>query len=740
MRQSIYDTIDRLSGDDAFAVEQAAARNELPPWLLPGLIGIEHSRVGRFTGGGLRARVTALLEHAAAAKGPPPELRVGTVRGLGPDEVTELVGLELKWFRQFADARLEFGRDPGRPIVLVEGRNGYGKTHLVEALRFALQGQRRSDLDELLHEYVPAELDEAAALVVVELDSTSDGAVRIRKAVPFRRGADGAWRKATPALTVEAGSLAQPLQDREAEDWLAQRFPPEVLDYFIFDAESSVVQSLSGQRGERLPDVREQVEAAVGVRPLRAVAKRCLDVARDWEKRVGDVEETAGSEALEAEARASLDEAERLEAGCSALEEQREDRARELEELTATLRGLDEAPATDAAREELRRAELDFAHHLDLLRSSLDEVLPLALLAAPVGALLTGIGTARRWRDHPERARGARDAATELARAVREERFDWARPSGEVDVLAELLELLGLDGDDRREELHELRRRARAARAVLPSEETLAVVTGLPARIEELRDQLASVDSRRDEPGWRRDFDSLVTRRDEASGQVRRLEQELRDRRERARELRELAEDRTRAARRARKAERARDKLRAKIDLARRAERALGELAQGFLARRLDAMERAASEKLRDIAHKRDLYDRIEIDRRTLRYRIVDRDGTAVPPDRSTGERMVLALALVHGLRRASGLRFPLFVEAPLKGLDAMHQDRVIRHFLLEFRGQTVLLIKPGEIPDSAAHLVREQVGERFCLSRPQEGRDVTRIDRGVTALVGSAR
>lgn len=740
MPESIHDTIDRLSGDDAFSVEQAASRHRLPSWLLPGLIGLEHSQVGRYTGGGLRAKVTELLERAATGKGAPQQLRLGTVRGLGPSEITELVSLELKWFRQFEDERIEFRRDPGRPIVLIEGRNGYGKSHLVEALRFALRDERRSDLDELLHEYVPKELDTATASVVVELDSTSDGGVRVRKAVSFRRGTDGAWRKASrPALTVEAGSLTQPLQDRQAEDWLGQRFPPEVLDYFIFDAESAVVQRLSGQRGERLPDVREQVEAAVGVRPLRAMAKRCLNIARDWEGRAEEGADGRSAQALEAEAQAGLEQAERLEASCAGLAEERAARDAELEELTATLRGLDVAPAAGSLREQLDRAELDLAHHLDLLRDCLPEALPLALLAEPVASLLTEIGTDQRWRDHPERARGARDAAGEIARAVATDCFSWAKAEGATDVLAELLDLLGLDGDDRREELHELLRRAEAARAVLPTEETLDAVVELPSRIAELRSDLASADHRRDDPAWRHDFDSLVKRRDVAAERTRQIDREQQERDERAQGLREQAEDAARAARRARKAERSHAQLRDKADLARRTERALSELREGFLARRVDAMERAASEKLRDIAHKRDLYDRIEIDRETLRYRIVDRDGRAVPPDRSTGERMVLALALVHGLRRASGLRFPLFVEAPLKGLDAMHQDRVIRQFLLEFRGQTVLLIKPGEIPDSAAHLVREQVGERFCLSRPLDGRDVTRIDRGDPSLVGGA-
>ncbi len=394
--------------------------------------------------------------------------------------MTELVAIDLTWFRQFENERLEFGRDPGRPIVLIEGRNGYGKTHLVEAMRFALQNERRSDLDELLHEYVPQELDEATVAVVVELDSSSDGRVRVRRAVSFRRGADGSWRRTSrPALTVEAATLDQPIQDAHADDWLAQRFPPEVLDYFIFDAESTVVQKLSGQRGERLPDVRLQVEAAIGVRPIRALTKRCREIAADWESRAGEPETAASAGALEAAAAAASEQAERVESRLADLRKERGQREGELTQLTERLRGLEPEPGASGVREELERAEAELALHLDLLRRSLDEDLPLALLADPVSDLLTSIGNDQRWRDHPERARGAREAAQEIARAVTSGRFPWAAASGREAVLGELLDLLGLDGDDKREELHELHRRAVAARGRLSHPVDLDLVTAV---------------------------------------------------------------------------------------------------------------------------------------------------------------------------------------------------------------------------------------------------------------------
>lgn len=730
---------DRAAGGDVdgLGVAEAARRHRLPAWLLPGLIALEHARVGRFGPGGINAQVTELLESAAGGATAPDGVAAGGLRTPAGKGQTQLVSLELSWFRQFAAARIEFQRDPGRPISVIEARNGYGKSHLVEALRFAMVEDRRSDLSELRHLYIDDGVDEVTTAVVVEVDSATDGRVRVRKAVSFRRRPGGSWGSPSPpVLTVEAASLEQAVQDRRAEEWLAERFPPEVLDYFIFDAESAVVQKLSGQRGERLPDVRAQVEAAVGVQPLARMAKRCKAAGRRWAESAGGGGEGDSSDVHRADAERAVAAAEQLGAKIGeaerSVEALREILRRVGDDLQA-LGGEGTAASTDDLRGERDRAQVRLDHHRGVFRRSLEEVLPLALVAGSAEQRDRGSRAEAPWLDHPEAARAG---AVAIARAVAARQFSWAQGGSAAEIEAELVAFLGLEGGDGQGAVRELRRRAEVARGQLPGEESLEALTALPAVIEGLEAKLATCSERRRDRAWREQYDDLIRTREETRGQIEAMERDLAAWRGRREGLQGQAEEAQRAARDGAKDERRRQRLLVKADVAARAGAALEEVAAAVLGQRIGVMERAASDKLRDIAHKRDLYDRIVIDRDTLRYRILDRQGEPVPPDRSTGERMVLALALVHGLRQASGLQFPLFVEAPLKGLDAMHQDRVIRQFLLEYRGQTILLVKPGEFPESAAHLVREQVGERFCISRPIEGRDVSRIDRGDPSLV----
>jgi hypothetical protein len=67
-------------------------------------------------------------------------------------------------------------------------------------------------------------------------------------------------------------------------------------------------------------------------------------------------------------------------------------------------------------------------------------------------------------------------------------------------------------------------------------------------------------------------------------------------------------------------------------------------------------------------------------------------------------------------------------MEAPLKPLDPEHQDRVVRELLVGRDHQTILLVKPGEIPASLAPLVETRVARRFVGRRPVEHREVSEL------------
>ena len=105
-----------------------------------------------------------------------------------------------------------------------------------------------------------------------------------------------------------------------------------------------------------------------------------------------------------------------------------------------------------------------------------------------------------------------------------------------------------------------------------------------------------------------------------------------------------------------------------------------------------------------------------------------DHEGRAAPLDRSTGERAVLSLAIAHGLRKASGRELPLVVEAPLKPLDPVHTDKVVRHAFQTASGQTILLLKPEEIPPAHRAALETRAGQRFVLHRPDPWREVSLV------------
>lgn len=713
------DTIREVVDQAAVALMAAATRHGVPATLLRALLRLESGERGRFGSRGINTRVSSLLERPASAE--------AEASPSAANDRFVLARLQLQNFRQFRQVDLSFDFDPARPVHLIEGSNGFGKSHLVEALRFAL-GRRRVPegvrATDLLHRYV--EGSKATLVVQVELASDHLGLVRIRRQLDFHRVGEAWSPRGTVSVTVSLEGSSLPLQDTDALDWLSQRLPSEVLDYFIFDAESAVVQKLSGQAGERLPDVRPQVEAALGVTAARRVAERCREFARNRDDQLEELGTVPTVRQAEAEVERLNAERASVQRDWERAVARHEAAQAELDDVLTQLRAAQGQPApagdrpAEAIEDELR--ELGSRRHelRHTLRELASEALPLALLTRPEAAASPAGRPPAPTRDTPE----LRRVLNRLARWIEEGRFRWALGAA-AQVEADLIAALGLDTQD---EPTSVTRRLAAARellsARLPKDDPDLLAISIEQAELDLQAALgASPDAEREEA-----FEALLERsvlitsnRDreaaEATSLARRrdgLDDDL------VEAQAAMADSRT--------ADRRRAPLTVERDRARATAAALDELAEALLADRLSALERGATRMLRQTTNKPDLYDRVNFARDTLRYALLDPDGQPVPPGRSTGERTVLALALVFGLQRASGLRFPLFIEAPLKPLDPRHQDSVVRELLKLDTAQSVLLVKPGEFPPALDELVRVQVAQRLVLRRETRQKDITSV------------
>lgn len=373
------------------------------------------------------------------------------------------------------------------------------------------------------------------------------------------------------------------------------------------------------------------------------------------------------------------------------------------------------APGVDARLADLH-AEIERLRGLDL--AGVVEDLPLALLQ-PI------LGETRPRRAAVEDTPALRRALDVVADAVARGAFPWARPGPVEGIRADLVAAVGLPPSPS-EALVELARRSRLARQRLEG----SGLGRLPAALAEARELEARTRDRRPPPstdgpeGGR----ALWAERDQRRGEELAALQEEELGRGRLAELGAEAQELERLRGPSQETARRRSSLERQAQLARAAGVALNAAADAMRQGSLRALQRAASAALHRTTNKPDLFHAIEFDPDTLRYRVVDPDGHPVPPDRSTGERTVLALALVTGLQGASGLEFPLVMEAPLKPLDPVHQTKVVTELLASRGHQTILLVKPGEIPEYLMGVVSARVGRRFTLRRPIGQRDLTEV------------
>ena len=572
------------------------------------------------------------------------------------------------------------------------------------------------------------------------LRTGDEGEVVVRRFAEFRRRGDG-WRKVDPIeVTVRLGRSGRTLTREEAKQWLLHRFPRGVMEYFVFDAESTVVQSLSGQLGETLPDVTREVEAALDIVPLRHMARRCRDRATELADELTALDAEPEADALGVEIHRSEVQQQQAADEIADLEAQVEELQAQGEAAEAAYASLAERldPALRQQREALEAEVTELAAELRVGRDRLLEfaasALPLVLLGQTIDMLAAGGQTSDPSGRDPRWLAGAEEAVDGIAALAAAGQIPWSeQPMPPMaGIAARLRALLDLPITGRGRAgvvpLKSLQTSRQRALAGTPSAAAIKDLERLQVRLGQARDELDGLGEGPDAPGWREKMEQRWQARADLETKLtgaRTLLAEATLKNSAAGEAHAALTDQLPAAR---KRARRRGGLRAQMDLARKVQACFDTLADQLRATRVETLERAATNMLRRTVHKQDLYDRLLIDRETLRYTLVDSRGEPVPAGRSTGERTLLALCLVYGLQRASGCRFPLIIEAPLKPLDAEHQHAVLKHFVAGYEGQTVLLVKPGEIPRDFDPLVADRVASRHILRRPHPDREESTI------------
>lgn len=627
-----------------------------------------------------------------------------------------------------------------KPIVLVGGFNGGGKTTLLEGLQLALYGRHAPSAKQSGIAY-----DEYLRRCIHRRTSASEGA---SVELTFRSNEDGAERsyRLRRSWTVPNGRTHEHLEvfadgqyDAALSDaWLEQveRFIPGRLAHlFLFDGER--VEALADPDKSRTL-LATAVHALLGVDLVDQLKQDLAVLDRRKSRETKTEDESAAIAQLE-------EQIDRLESHLNEIAQQRASINNDRQRTAKKLRELEDRLTEQGGlllerRHEIEREQADLQGQLRAIEAQLIGVaagaLPLVLVrsllsdaseqaeredrAARADVLMSSLEEHDRRLLEVLRAAGGTKAAIAKVEAFCKAERMQADASSRVDryldtdahCRSQLRSLLA----------HRVHEEARHARALLDQAEKLH------ARLHVLDRKLAVIPDREAVSGLLKDRDAL--QRDLAALDAKLASfDERRKQYEHEKNVRSGELDKLLRLKRAADFE-SQDVSRF-LKHSGRVRRTLDRFRTALVAQQVKQLQELILTGYRQLLRKKTLVSSIQIAPEDCALTLFGNDGQPLPEERlSAGERQLLAVAILWGLAKAAGRPLPTVIDTPLGRLDASHRTHLVERYFPYASHQVVLLSTDKEIDQEYYDRLRPWVGHSYRLSF-DDSSSSTAIERG---------
>jgi DNA sulfur modification protein DndD len=631
------------------------------------------------------------------------------------------------------------GPTPGRNIALISGRNGYGKTSFLNAIKLLFVGpnadlcravQRGRELKP--KEYVLGLGEEWMGIMNRQARRRGETRceVRIRWSEP--EGPVDAMRRwdlsgGTYEETLELdrlGDMQRHLAGADAQAFLGERLPEDYLAYFFFDGEQ-IQQLAEAVRTQQI----EQMERLLNISKIETLLEYLDKAAKSWRNEAAQATQRHRLRQLEAELAA-------IEAKDAAMGETAQDLERERDELERLIREEDRYldDRRDASGDESRlKSE---AARLEGELESGQESLALALI--PVAPLLVNTGPVRAGTEALERiAHSEAGSQAQALQAVLQDlpydlfdkpphssppltdsqrRFYRSRLEGWLTAFipspTDFLEgPLHLDSGHARELLALLQHFAQADQERLDRAADLRNLTQAKRRLAEIRERLDDLSGLSDEE--QHELRRRKAANDDRKKRIGAIDTELKLLGRQRQDLQREHEQKAKAIRDQERQVQLGKHARRKVHRAQDARDFFAAYKNALRASKRDALQVAINRRFGQLMTSHGMIRTIRVDDH-FRLHFLDREGELVAMGSlSAGMKQLVATALLWALKEVSGKDVPLAIDTPLARIDRAHQENLLTRYY-PFAGEQVIVLPtdaeldPGKYALLAPHVYRE--------------------------------
>jgi len=628
-----------------------------------------------------------------------------------------------------------------RPIVLFGGKNGAGKSTILEALRLCLYGAgalgaavSKEDyfryLDSKIHTDPSALIQPAFSSIQIDFRySHAEGLATYTVARSWERKPGN---KLAEFLSVERnGKILEEVEAESWQDFIRELIPPGVSQLFFFDGEK--IQQLAEDTTDQQA-LADAIKSLLGVdiverlqADLRLHLSRLAKPGRDasYLPEIRDLERTIA----------------RLKHKIARVRQQRTEQEGRIQELRARIMQAETSFASRGGvfarnrdhllqqegvlKERIFQLEETIRQHssgllpftlvpelcaklktkLDLEEQSEQIKTGQAVLLAARRELSERLGSAELLRDLSGVGKKAKaQIHARISRALREPLgVEQAQPVDSLHQLSpatsrilttwisqattEVAKTINLTGAGLERTHRELHKVAEAVRKIPPDD----VLKPILEEIHGLNEKLVKASS-----------DAIL--KDQAT---KNLELELSESERRHSQLaQKLASD---------------AKFSGKLQLLPRVQTTLEEYRAKLIENKVAHLQEAVTECFNLLCRKKDSLRRIRIDPKTFGITLYDRRNSPLPKTQlSAGEKQIYAISMLWALGKTSGRPLPIVIDTPLARLDSDHRRLLIEHYFPLASHQVIMLSTDTEVDQVYFDALKPAIARAYHLDYDQ--------------------
>lgn len=617
--------------------------------------------------------------------------------------------LSIQNYGVYADtSNFDLATTPKRPIVLVGGLNGAGKTTILECIMVALYGKtylgRRTTKKEYLkfvaqriHKHDGQRADAASVEIAFRFyhNGSEDGYI-------VRRSWDVEGASVTESLSVQKnGSVMGDVDESQWQSFIESLIPLGIARLFFFDGEK-IVQITKWGDGDGNDEMRMSLDMLLGAELIKRL---CMDldlyVLRKSGKKV--------SGAIDREYEQFQNDKKQLTAEIEMLTAEKDKKDAELAETASKIRAceLDVSGVGGGyadIREDLlaQRAALEekIKYQKRTIQEELSEDAPLYIVPAMLEKIRRQIEDDAEVTRRKAVASMAKEQMPHIRREILAAKF-WTNSTNvesAADKIAKIIEdkfntshgdaFFDMSPNDAARTVQKITG-LKTGRESL--QEKIAEYEKTMARFEKVEAELSKV-PKDDEIGPRI---SKINALHEESGvlqaEIATMDQNL----SKKRAYLAIIQNKTKAVIKAIHATKTADRS---VRLASKMQDVLEAYSTRLRERKMTELESNLLGTARLLLHK-EIITRIKIDRETFEIRAYGEDEQQIPGGLlSMGERQIVGTALLWAIARTSGRSLPFVIDTPLGRLDGEHLTKITDKFYPFASHQLILLSTDREI------------------------------------------